>query len=482
MKRFALVVIAALLLVSAAFPGLRLVSWAQDRDTPDPVHAPQALPGVEPRMLTAEYWIELQDNPDEVLMTPERIEAWNARVRTKKIDLSDRHGRQHPLVSYYDVKRQVGLFMHPILPLEQPATVPGDSLRAWIADNLDYVRSRDFYDGRRVKYNDEMIGELVEKMNLDAIPRTVTRRFGTIVRRGDIRLVPTHIPGYPSERSAGDHFQNTSIYLPAPVTVLHETVDGDYYYVESPVARGWILSSHVALGEKDDISWLAATDDMLIATANKIPVYADPACSVFERYLYFSGHVPFVREMDEACVVMLPERKHDGALGISDGYIEKNADVHRGYLPYTKRNVATQMFKLLHQPYGWADMLGNRDCSGTMRVLFRCFGFTMGRWPNFELLAPPDEHIMVIDRDLSTEEKLEKAAQKEPLITLAGSGGHISLWLGRAHNGNYYFIHEAGWGYREGDQMFWVNQVNINEATHSWWHIDRIPVFSTMLD
>jgi len=452
----------------------------QRSNEPKSLHAPVPLPGVEPEMLNADYWIARADDPDKVISTPDEIEAWNTRLRSKKVDLSDKFGRPHPLIRFYGLKRQVGLYMNPILPLQQPDTVPGDSLKTWIGANLEWLNSRDFYDYRRVSYNEKSIGELKASMNLEAIPETIQRRFGVIIRRGDIRLFPTIYPGYTSERSAADNFQNTSIYMTVPVTILHETRDGDYYYIESPVARGWIDSQEVAVASKEAIRTLTEADDMLMATANKVPVYGDRECTAFRQYLYFSGYVPFVRKSAEHYVVRMPERNKDGSLRVVECYIKPDADVSIGFLPYTKRNIITQIFKLLHEPYGWADMMNNRDCSGTMRVLYRCFGFTMGRWPNFLLLAPPDEHIHIIDRELSEEEKIAEAAKIEPFVTVAGSGGHIALWLGRGHNGKYYLMHQGGWGYDEGDQHYYVNQVNINDVTHKWYRIDSVPVFSTI--
>ena len=40
------------------------------------MHAPNALPGVEPEMLTPEYWITQQKDPDRVVMTPEQIKTF----------------------------------------------------------------------------------------------------------------------------------------------------------------------------------------------------------------------------------------------------------------------------------------------------------------------------------------------------------------------------------------------------------------------
>jgi len=463
---------------------LAVTAGAQNRgnDKPKSLHAPAALPGVEPQMLTPEYWISLHPDADTVIMTPAQIKAWNARVRTKKVDLSEKNGNRNPLVSNFNFKRQVGLFMNPILPLEQPATVPGDSLKAWINVNVEWARDRDLYDGRNVLYNKEMIDDLVKSMNLEAIPRTITRRFGVIVARGDIRLFPTHIPGYTELQYEMDNFQNTSIYMTVPVTILHESLDGDYYFVESPIARGWISAETVAIGTPAEVRKVTATDNILLATANKVAIYGDYNCTAFRQYIYLSGYMPFVKKTDKAYVVKLPERKQDGTLGVIDAYLKPDADVHIGFLPYTKGNAVTQIFKLLGQPYGWADQLKNRDCSGTVRVMFRCFGLTMGRWPNFELLAPPDKNIHYIDRSLTEEEKLAEAGKLDPFITVAGSGGHSTIWLGKAANGKYYFIHQGGWGYDEGDQHYYVNRVAINEATHAMYNIRSATVFSTIKD
>ena len=73
------------------------------------------------------------------------------------------------------------------------------------------------------------------------------------------------------------------------------------------------------------------------------------------------------------------------------------------------------------------------------------------------------------------------AADIEPIITTAGGPGHITLFLGKAHNGMLYFMHQGGWGYKDdnGDNLI-VNRVSINAANHSWYHIDKPNVFTTM--
>ena len=81
---------------------------------------------------------------------------------------------------------------------------------------------------------------------------------------------------------------------------------------------------------------------------------------------------------------------------------------------------------------------------------------------------------------LSTEENMAEAAKLESVITMAGNSGHIVLYLGKAHNGMLYFMHQCGWGYTDenGDRLF-VNRTTINAADHKLYHINQPNVYTT---
>jgi len=55
------------------------LSLAQEKK---PIHAPDALPGVELEMLTPDYWIGLNIDADNIIMTPEEIKEFNQKNRT----------------------------------------------------------------------------------------------------------------------------------------------------------------------------------------------------------------------------------------------------------------------------------------------------------------------------------------------------------------------------------------------------------------
>ena len=453
------------------------LSHSQEKKKPKPQHAPYTLPDVEPEMLNPEYWTALQDNPDEVVMTPEEIVRFNEKVRNKKVVFKDRFGKNDPLLRNYAAKLKLGLYMNTILPLELPDTLPGDSLRVWLKSSIEYLYSRDFYDSRNATYSDDMKKEIVDKMNVDGVPDVIKRRSGIIVKRADMRYYPTSAAGFSETKWEMDLFQTTGVYIINPVVILYESVDGDFYYVQTPIARGWVSSDKIAIAGKKEVRKLTGDKNFLMATEHKVPIYSEPSFENFVQYFRLSSTLPLIKSSGRGYVVKLPYRKVDGSLGVTKGYVKPDADVHNGYLPFTKRNVLTQSFKLLHQPYGWADQFNKRDCSGNQRVVQRCFGIVTGRWPNFVLLA--SDHRTYIDPELSVEEKIAEVAKIEPVITWTGSGGHLVYYLGKARNGKVYFMHMGGWGYDEGDLHYFVNRVAINEAHHKWYNINSPKVFTT---
>ena len=440
-------------------------------------HAENTLPGVEPEMMRPEYWINLMDDPDGIVMNADEIDTFNKQLRSKKVSFPERFGKPDPLEKDFGTTLLKGLIMNPLKPLDLPATISGDSLKSWIGYNVNFLNSRDFYDNRNVTYTAEMKRELIEKMNIGAIPDSITRRYGLIVNHSNSRYFPTDFPGFSETKWELDFFQATGVLIGSPVTVLHQSKDGDFYFVETEIVRGWINAKNIAIGDRDYIRSITDSQSFLMSASDKIPVYADKEHSIFSRHLYFSATMPLIGSHKSGYVVIMPYRQQDGSLAVMNGFVRPDADIHVGYLPYTKRNVITQLFKLLNKPYGWGDQDNKRSCAGTMRVLIRCFGLKTGRHPSF-LLSAPDTQTF-IDPRLSTEEKLVEAAKIEPFVTMAGSPGHVVLYMGKGLNGKQYFMHQAGWGYDDGDTHYYVNRTTINDVEHVFYDISKPKVFAT---
>ena len=94
-----------------------------------PKHAPNALPGVEQEMLSPEYWISLHNDAEKIIMTPLEIERFNAKIRSKNVVFVDYYGKPDPLENWFTIFQKQGLLMNPVLPLDLPSTLQGDSLR-----------------------------------------------------------------------------------------------------------------------------------------------------------------------------------------------------------------------------------------------------------------------------------------------------------------------------------------------------------------
>jgi hypothetical protein len=144
-------------------------------------------------------------------------------------------------------------------------------------------------------------------------------------------------------------------------------------------------------------------------------------------------------------IIKIPFREADGRLTFGNGYIPANEDVHYGFLPYTQKNLVQQAFKMLHQPYGWGEMSGGRDCSRFIMDLFNTFGILMPR--NSNLQAKMGIPLGALEGKTIEEKKkiLDRAA---PLATLLRMPGHIMLYLGK-HEGKHYAIHSI-WGIQKG--------------------------------
>jgi len=441
------------------------------------VHAPDALPGVEPEMLTPAYWISLQDNPDAVIMTPGEIAAFNEKNRTREVVFRDYYGRPNPLERQFAETLMKGPVMHLLEPLNLPERLPADSLRVRLKLNMEWLYSRDFYDNRNAPYDDSMRQRIVNDMDIDSIPDEIVRRYGIVVKRADVRHYPTAVPGFSETKWELDFFQATALYTGNPVAVIHRSKDGAFLYVESPVSRGWVAAETIAFAKKDEIRAIIENPDFLMATGDKITVWGDPSFTDFCQYLYCSATVPLLKMNSSFYIVRLPYRKPEGSLGMTEAYVKPDADVHIGYLPYTKRNVITQYFKLLNLPYGWADQQNKRDCSGIQRVVLCCFGIKTGRHPSFILSS--SDHQYFVNPDLTAEEKKAEIAKLDPIITLAGNSGHIVMYLGKARNGQQYFYHQGGWGYDADGVHYIVNRVSINSFDHQWYDVNRPNVFTT---
>lgn len=424
--------------------------------------APDIVPPATAEMQHPEFWIaRIKGDPDKVIMSREQIREFNRKNYTRSLETKDINGVSHTIEDVIVQGSFCGIHFH----IEDPLaikSITGDSLRVWFKRTKDYLKSGTFFDIRWLPYPETSKQELLEAMNEDDIPSVVKPRYGILVRNTFNRVVPTNEKVYTSQFGWLDMFQNADLDEGMPVAILHVSKNGDWYYVKSEYAFGWVSADNVAEGSVQEIKRLAEPDNFIVALAHKVPVYAGGDFKIWIMDLYQGSRLPLVKKSSSGYEVRVPYRQADGSLKAVTGWVKPGADVNIGFQEYTQRNVITTIFRLLNRPYGWVGTDHERDCVGAIKSVFGTFGIFVPRWTTFELYY--SDHVTSFPANTPKEVKYRYLDQCEPGITVCGFNWHVVLYLGEV-DGVHYVIHQNGYSYHdaEGNEVR-VGRVSVNHS------------------
>lgn len=408
--------------------------------------ASRQLPHVSIEMEDPEFWIKKIDNPDRVLLTPEEIQKMNEE-NSKRQELYLCQVKD--LKEEWDKEEIVTLFKE---------------------DWEGFGQTEEVRYGRYDRPLDEAFWtKLKRNLNQESLKERNRILFGLIVKRTDIRVFPTdELSMATPSHYEFDRFQHSSISPGIPIGIYHSSKDRLWAYVQTPFIRGWVRMSDLAIAQdKREVVEYEESKERLVMTGNVVHVFGSPS---LQRTIFLAQMGTSFPALDlsqtrpapssdrgntvqglpgrsesemtgPTYVIKVPFREIDGKLTFRRAYIPKDDDIHRGFLPYTQRNMARQAFKMLHQPYGWGEMFGGRDCSRFIMDLFATFGIVMPR--NSKLQATIGVSLALVEGK-TIKEKAEILDRAIPLATLLRLPGHIMLYLGK-ENGRYYAIHNI-WG------------------------------------
>ena len=398
-------------------------------DASETLIASPQLSEVAPEFERPDFWIRKIQNPRNLLLTPGKIQKMNEE----------------------NLKRK-DLLLYRIKDLKEDWTKE-EILSVLKMDWEKFGRTQEVRYGKSgIPLGDFFWNDLNNNLNQDSLEEPGRMLFGFIIKRTDIRVLPTE------ESSANipnhyefDHFQQSSISPGSPLGIYHFSQDKKWAYVQTEFIHGWVHTQDLAIAkEKREVVDYEEAKDRLVVTGNFLTVFSDPSLQT-PAFLAQMGDTfpllstPLKTEITNSFyVIRIPSRENNGRLIFRKGYIRADEDVRRGFLPYTQENGARQAFKMLNHPYGWGDRLGGRDCSRFIMDLFRTFGILMPRNSN-------EQAAIGIDLDLTEgktgEEKGKYMDQAIPLATLLRLPGHIMLYLGK-NQGRHYVIHSL-WGIQE---------------------------------
>lgn len=377
--------------------------------------------GIEEGQLNADYWIRQQTQPDTTILDRKAIDAQNQRLH--RLDPS----------------------MHDIEHL--PAKLRRAQVREWIAA-LSQAREETLYDERGEEVPAPTLQQLGDALALDAIPAQQTTRYGMVVRRADLRTFPTRLRVFTSRGDTDiDRYQESALFPGTPVAIVHESLDGKYWFVVSELYAAWVEKDRIAEGEAKPIFAYTRKAPYLVVTgATARTVHAPEQPGVSDVQLEMGVRVPLLADWPAdrpvngqhhyaSHVIELPYRDGAGRLQFSPALLPRTSDTATDYLPLTQANLVRQGFKFLGERYGWGHSYNTRDCSGFVSEIYRSFGVQLPRNTRDQAVSPAYNRIDLAD-DVSHEDRLKilKTLEVGDLIYIPG---HVMMVVG----------HEDGWPY-----------------------------------
>ncbi len=416
------------ILIPAALALFLAVGW-----TPLAARAANPLPmpahgviGVEAPQLTPQFWLDRLAHPDQVIMDRQAIATYDARVTKLDPEVYDLH--------------------------DLPAKLDGKTLKSWIEHRSHWARHA-FYDVHGQAVPRARLDGFVHDLALDRIPAQVNVQYGLVAHRAALRTFPTMLRVFsePGETDI-DRFQETALVPGTPVAVLHESRDGEWYFVESPRYRAWVEKKYVAIGDAREVFGYTDKAPYRVVTGASVrTVFTPEQPAVSQLQLDMGTRVPFDPDWpadqpvngegpDAAWVLELPVRNPDGSLGFTHALLQRNTDTQAGYLDLTRANIIRQAFKFLGERYGWGDAYDGRDCSGFVSDVYRSMGILMPRNTSAQSVSPAADRT-AFGASTSRAERM-RAVHSLEVGDLVYIPGHVMMVIGRLH-GQPYVIHDV---------------------------------------
>lgn len=378
--------------------------------------------------ISPEYWNNQNPNADAVILDSKGVTDLNNRIVNESKTVFN-------LAKY-------------------PQTVTSASLKTKI---MDYSILEDDLFLRGNKVSDSYKNLLRVQTDVNNIPSIVKVQYAVTVRRTPVRNLPTgeSLFYYASDTNF-DVLQETMLDPGEPVAILHQSANKYFYYVQARNYAGWIARTNLALTDRK--TWLDYVNPkkFLVVTGKDLVIKTGS-----EQVLYQQGSVlPIASEGPNNYTVTGPVRNKQGMLQKEPlSVLKANPNIHKGYLPYTSRNIINSAFKFYNAPYGWGGAKDSVDCSSLVFNVYRTVGLYLPR------NADDQETTAGAIVNLNGMDETQRKVQIEALIpgSALAMPNHIVLYLGQA-NDEAYAIHSLGSYVEDGERKV-VMKVVVSDLT-----------------
>ena len=311
-----------------------------------------------------------------------------------------------------------------------PESIPGGEIADRIRNGKPPVSQKYDRDGKPI-YKDQ-IDRMEENKNLSAIPDIIIPQTGIVTSRANIRTIPTTVNFFDEtdKKRHYDRIQEAELVLGTPVWMLHESLDGLFWYIRSYYYEGWVEKTSIAAADRDTYEkYLPGKNNAVVCITAAFAELSDG------RRLDMGAVFPFLSDTEDSFIVEIPGRDETGAVTAETAELAKS-EARYGYLPYTMANFYTQAFKFTGTAYSWGGFNEGVDCSGFVCAVFRSFGIYLPR-----NTGEQKDHAGTV----TSLSGLDAAAVKSTLGRLSyptaiHRPGHVMLYLGTM-DGKIYVIH-----------------------------------------
>jgi SH3 domain (SH3b1 type)/NLPC_P60 stabilising domain, N term/NlpC/P60 family len=264
---------------------------------------------------------------------------------------------------------------------------------------------------------------------------------GVTIAPADLRVLPTARPDFagsgPGEGFPFDRLQQTALPLGLPVRVWHQSRDGAWLLVASPLAAGWLPVGAVArAGPRFRARWQSGRylavieDDALLRSVQGHALGTVPLGAV----------LPLLGAKACGWRVLAPVAVAGEARAV-EARLAREAGAAKP-LPFNLGNLTRLAGRLLGQPYGWGGLYGDRDCSALTRDLLAPFGLWLPRNSAQQARAGVEQVDLAGLSDAEKERLIQERGA--PYLTLLYMPGHVMLYIG-SPQGRPLVLHSI-WG------------------------------------
>ena len=412
------------------------------------LRAPGVVPGTLPKMRQAYYWVSKMKYPDKVVLTQMEIESWNKDYKEKMANeslldslLIQRMNKQF--------KSRPGL----LASIPDISSLSSSELSALIQNMIksqtDYLRSRVFGNIMAIEYDESELNAIEKEISFDNTKSQVKPRIGITTTESRLHVMPSIMPEYiglfTNGKARWDLWCLDVLPIGTPIQVLYSSQSAAFFLVLTDRGYGWVRAENIAIGSVADVIAIKESKEFVICTGDREPFYADANCTTFLGWMRMGDRLPLVPNTTRS--VQIPTRNSKGAFIMEKAWLRSDADVHKGYLPYTSRNVAGQAFKLLDNLYDWTGAWYGRNHITVLRDIFRSFGFNL---PSNGILlsAYGKRSSIVVSPKEGREAQFSTIFSNEPFLTLQiCENSHSQMYLGN-HEGMPIVFDAHGYGYK----------------------------------